>query len=346
MNEIVPDQFDLFPGTRYMGSKNKIIDQIWNYLGEYEFESFLDAFAGSNVVGYFMKCQDKEVLTNDFMANSYIVSKAIIENSKTQLSDKDVEFILSNKVNGNKSFISKRFKGLYFKDSDNKFLDKARANISLLKNDYKQAIALASLVRACLKKRPRGVFTFTGDRYDDGRSDIVRTIESHFIKSVELFNNAVFDNGQKSKAFNCEIGKLKKGADLVYLDPPYYNPTSDNDYVRRYHFVEGLVLNWEGLDIQEHTKTKKFKSYSSPFSKRTTAYKAFDDLVNKYQDSIIAISYSSNSMPSKKEIVSIMSKYKKSVNAHEIDHLYSFGNQNHKIGNTANRVKEYLIIGS
>jgi len=29
--------------------------------------------------------------------------------------------------------------------------------------------------------------------------------------------------------------------DLVYIDPPYYSPYSDNEYVRRYHFVDGKI---------------------------------------------------------------------------------------------------------
>jgi DNA adenine methylase len=37
--------------------------------------------------------------------------------------------------------------------------------------------------------------------------------------------------------------------------------------------------------------------------------------------------------------------YKDNVVVHEIDHTYSFGNQNHKTGNKSNRVKEYLFIG-
>ena len=45
-------------------------------------------------------------------------------------------------------------------------------------------------------------------------------------------------------------------ADLVYMDPPYYSPLSDNEYVRRYHFVEGLARDWKGVEIQEHTQTK------------------------------------------------------------------------------------------
>lgn len=338
------DQFSYFPGTRYMGSKNKIIHEIWNILKDYKFNSFFDAFAGSNVVGYFMKSKGKNVITNDFMAISHITAKAIIENSHILLGNKDIDFLLSNENKEN--YISKTFKDLYFSDQDNKLLDKVRFNISLLNNEFKQAIALSALVRACMKKRPRGIFTFVGHRYDDGRNDIKKSLKEHFIDNVRVFNDAVFDNNTHCKAYNCLTQKLKIEADLIYFDPPYFTPNSDNDYVRRYHFVEGLVKNWEGLEIQEHTKTKKFKSYKSPFSKKEEAYTAFENLIKQYCNSIIAISYSSNSLPTKEEMIEILGKYKDTVVAYEIDHLYSFGNQNHKAGNAFNRVKEYLFIGS
>lgn len=336
------DQFIFFPGTRYMGSKNKIIYQIWDILKEYEFDSFFDAFAGSNVVSYFMKSKQKQVVTNDFMSISYNVSKAIIENSITILNDEEINFLLKNK--NEEKYIFNTFKGLYFNDEDNHFLDKVRFNISFLENDYKKAIAIASMVRACMKKRPRGIFTFTGDRYDDGREDIKKSIENHFVESVVMFNKAVFDNGLICKAYNKSTTELDIETDLVYFDPPYYSPKSDNDYVRRYHFVEGLAKNWKGLEIQEHTKTKKFKSYKSPFSKKEQAYTAFESLIEKYKKSIIAISYSSNSLPTKEEIIEMLKKYKKKVEVHEIDHTYSFGNQNIRAVQS-NRVKEYLFVG-
>ncbi|MCK4641704.1 MAG: DNA adenine methylase [Candidatus Marinimicrobia bacterium] len=327
-----------------MGSKNKIIHEIWNTLKDYEFNSFFDAFAGSNVVGYFMKSKGKEVITNDFMKISYITAKAIIENSNVHLGKSDVDFLLSNKNKEN--YISNTFMGLYFSDQDNQFLDKVRFNISLLDDEYKQTIALSSLVRACMKKRPRGIFTFVGHRYDDGRSDIKKSLENHFIDNVLSFNDAVFDNDTHCKANNSLTQKLNIKADLVYFDPPYFTPNSDNDYVRRYHFVEGLAKNWEGLEIQEHTKTKKFKSYKSPFSKKEETYTAFENLIKKYKNSMIAISYSSNSLPTKAEMIEILKKHKNTVVVHEIDHLYSFGNQNHKAGNGFNRVKEYIFIGN
>ncbi len=340
----VDEQFSLFPGTRYMGSKNKIVSKIGGILLPYQRDSFFDAFAGSNVIAYYMKTAGKRVETNDFMAISYIVSKAIIENSTERLSPKEVSFI-TDTPNGN-TFISEKFYDLYFDREENAFLDRARANIECLKNPYKKAIALAALVRACMKKRPRGIFTFIGHRYDDGRADIRKTLREHFIESVTLFNDAVFDNGQTCTARNEKTEDTKTDCGMVYLDPPYFTPNSDNDYVRRYHFVEGLVRNWVSLEIQEHTLTKKFKSFPSPFSNRLQAHKAFENLIDNFRQSVIAISYSSNSLPTRDELVAMLKRHKKKVVVHEIDHLYSFGNQNHKIGNPSNRVKEYLFVGS
>ena len=337
------DQFNLFPGTRYMGSKNKIILEIWAILKQFEFRSFLDVFAGSNVVSYFMKTKGKEVITNDFMSISYYFSKAIVENSSIILNDAELNLLLETP--SSETFIYRTFKDLYFSDEDNQFLDKVRANIELIENEYKKAIAISALVRACMKKRPRGIFTFIGHRYDDGRKDIRKTLKDHLIDNVQDFNNAVFNNGTICQANNKLSQDLNKTADLVYLDPPYYSPKSDNDYVRRYHFVEGLAKNWKGLDIQDHTITKKFKSYQSPFSKRESAYDAFRSLLERHKNSVIAISYSSNSIPTKEELTNILKEYKSDVNVHEIDHTYSFGNQNHKTGNKSNRVKEYLFIG-
>ncbi|WP_343701426.1 DNA adenine methylase [Chitinophaga sp.] len=341
--DLLNDQFRLFPGTRYMGSKNKIIQEIGEILLQYKFDSIYDAFAGSNVVGYFFKSLGKEVITNDFMALSYTLSKAIIENHKETLSSADIDLLLNNP--SNQTFIAEKFQGLYFEDRDNQFLDKVRNNIPCLTSEYKQALALSALTRSCMKKRPRGIFTFTGHRYDDGRQDMLLTLEEHFILNVDLFNRAVFDNQKSCRSHNVQTENLNVKADLVYLDPPYFTPNSDNDYVRRYHFVEGLVKNWQGIDIQEHTKTKKFKSYYSPFSKRSGAYNAFEKLIEKFKNSVIAISYSSNSQPGKNELLKMLAEAKENVVVHEIDHVYSFGNQNHKIGNTANRVKEYLFVG-
>jgi DNA adenine methylase len=204
---------------------------------------------------------------------------------------------------------------------------------------------MAALIRACTKKRPRGIFTYVGMRYDDGRRDIHLGLREQFLEAVEAINAAIFSNGKENKSRQgdaLELPLVDKA--LIYIDPPYYTPLGDNEYVRRYHFIEGLARDWQGVEIQEHTQTKKFKSYPTPFSTRKGAAEAFDYLFKKFRNNILLVSYSSNSLPSQDEMVSIMSKYKK-VEVVPVDYKYSFGNQGNKVGNNNNDVKEFLFIG-
>jgi DNA adenine methylase len=182
-------------------------------------------------------------------------------------------------------------------------------------------------------------------RYDDGRRDIRLSLRDQFLEAVEAINAAVFSNDKENKSRNGDALEMVPAQNaLVYIDPPYYTPLGDNEYVRRYHFIEGLVRDWQGVEIQEHTQTKKFKSYPTPFSTRKGASDAFDYLFKKFRHNLLLVSYSSNSLPSQDEMVSIMSKYKK-VEVVPIDYKYSFGNQGNKVGNNNNDVKEYLFIG-
>ncbi|MCX8530862.1 Dam family site-specific DNA-(adenine-N6)-methyltransferase [Chryseobacterium luquanense] len=337
------DLLENFPGTRYMGSKYKILSFLWENVKGLEFKTVLDAFSGSACVSYMFKQKGFEVYSNDFMAFSANFTKALIENSDTYLDELDLEILLDDTTEID-NFVRKTFKDLYFDDEDNYLIDKIIANSQLLSNAYKTSLALAAISRACLKKRPRGIFTYTGARYDDGRRDLQLTLEEHFLENVESFNSAVFDNGWGNKSFNCDIFDVDVNVDLVYFDPPYLTSKSDNDYTRRYHFVEGLVKNWKGLKIDESTKTKKFKKYESPFDSKATMNDALDRLFYKFKDSILVVSYSSNSIPSKEDMIKLLSKYKEEIELKEIDYKYSFGNQNHKVGNNANEVKEYLFI--
>ena len=218
-------------------------------------------------------------------------------------------------------------------------------NIASLADEYKKAIAMRALIRACTKKRPRGIFTYTGNRYNDGRMDLQKTLEQQFLEAVKAINRAIFDNGQMNLSVWGDALSLEvNDADLVYIDPPYYTPLSDNEYVRRYHFVEGLARNWNGVEIQQHTQTKKFKSYPTPFSTKDGAAAAFEAIFNRFSEGVLIVSYSSNSLPSQEEMISLMSKFKKHVEVVPIDYTYSFGNQSMTKTNR-NRVQEYLFVG-
>lgn len=345
--KVVPSQLnsqiEKYPSTRYMGSKNKLLNNIWQIASQFKHNSVLDLFSGSGIVSYMFKSEGKQVTSNDYMAMASTYAKAMIENNSVTLSDNDIVKLLDKNKKPD-LFVSKTFKDLYYTDAENLLIDNIRENIKKFRNPYKQAIAKAALIRACIKKRPRGIFTYTGNRYDDGRSDLVMTLENHFIEAIKLINKSIFDNGKENRSRCGDALTCRYSADLVYIDPPYYSPLSDNEYVRRYHFVEGLACDWEGVDIQWHTSTRKFKSYPTPFSSRQGAADAFDKLFNRYKDKILIVSYSSNSLPALEDMVAIMSAYKK-VEVVKIDYKYSFGNQGNKVANNKNEAQEYLFLG-
>lgn len=344
MPQPLPKQVAAYPPTRFMGSKSKLLSEIWSVVSQFKVETVIDLFAGSGIVGYMFKAQGKSVISNDYMAMSATFAKAMIENNSVILPIEEAKGLLIERKESD-HFVAETFQGLYYKDEENDLIDILRTNIAAIRDQYKHAIAMAALIRACTKKRPRGIFTYTGERYNDGRKDLQKTLAQQFLEAVDTINKAVFDNGRQNKAKHGDAMELRvEQADLVYIDPPYYSPLSDNEYVRRYHFVEGLARDWQGVEIQQHTLTKKFKSYPTPFSTRNGAADAFDRLFKKFAGSILIVSYSSNSLPAQDEMVAIMSKYKKHVEVIPVEYKYSFGNQS-KARTHRNSVQEYLFVG-
>ncbi|NLT15911.1 MAG: Dam family site-specific DNA-(adenine-N6)-methyltransferase [Clostridiales bacterium] len=340
----VPEQVKKYPPTRFMGSKSKLLPEIMAVASRLRFDSVIDLFSGSGIVSYLFKSCGKEVFSNDYMAMSCVFTSAMVANNNTVLSEAETESLLCGEPEN--TFVSDTFGGIYFSDDDNHLIDVLRTNIQKLRDKNKRSIALASLIRACIKKRPRGIFTYVGARYNDGRKDLILPFAEHFRMAVRAVNNAIFDNGHKNRvrmgdALSCEAKKPS----LVYIDPPYYSPFSDNEYVRRYHFVEGLARNWEGVTIQRETLTKKFKSYPTPFSSKSDTVLAFDSLFERFQEHQLIVSYSSNSKPSKEEMLELLRRRKKHVRVFPVAYKYSFGNQNHKIDDNRNSVEEFLFVG-
>lgn len=333
-----------FPDTKYMGSKQELLPFIIHNVRSLKFETVLDAFSGSGCVGYTFKAMGKQVITNDFLKFAYHTARASIENNTTILSDRDITHLL-HKNRQTSDFIQKTFKDLYFNQTDCEFLDNLWQNGIEFNGTLKHSLILAAAARACMKKRPRGIFTFVGKKGWDGRRDLQLSMKEQFLNATRLFNEAVFSNNRRNKSFCQDVFNLEpKGIDLVYIDTPYISPYSDCDYTRRYHFVEGYVTYWHGVEIMWNTKTKKISSYETLFSSKQKATDAFRKLFHHFRRSILVVSYSSNGIPDKQGMINLLKEFKNKVSVSETQHMYSHGNHNHKVGNNRNAVKEYLFI--
>ena len=330
----------IFPRLRYMGSKYKLVPQLAQVFAEIGGTTALDAFSGSGVVAYTLKSLGYQVTTNDFLNFPSIIAAATVENQSEVLTLDDIDAICGPPVD-DRDFIRSTFDGLYFDAADRAFLDSAWSHIDQMIG-AKRAIAISALVLSAARKQPRGVFTFTDRRYDDGRRDLHLSLREHFRERAAEYNAVVFDSGQPSHALCGEVTAVGGGFDVVYLDPPYAPPRDDNCYIKRYHFLEGLSVYWRGQTIMEDTKTKKLAKKYTPFSYKRTVTQALRETFKQFADSTIVLSYSSNAVPDAETIEAVLCEVKGSVEVRKMDHRYSFGTHA-----TAQRrdVSEYLFIG-
>ncbi len=333
-----------FPRLRYMGSKYQLLPHLERLFAVLGGQTAIDAFSGSGVVSYLLKAQGFSVTSNDFLAFPGMITRAAVANSSVKLTNADVDRICGPSAD-DRDFIQTKFDGLYFNAEDREFLDSAWSHIDLLIG-FKRDIAISALVLSAVRRQPRGVFTFTDStRYADGRRDLQTSLRDHFRRAVAEYNAVVFGNGGKSRSVTGDVFDLDtEAADLVYLDPPYAPPRDDADYIKRYHFLEGLSVYWRDVTIMEETKTKKLEKRFTPFAYKRTIDDALLRTFEHFEQSgAIVLSYSSNALPGADRIVDLLGKVKPNVRKIAVDYKYSFGTH---AAATRRDVAEYLFVGT
>jgi adenine-specific DNA-methyltransferase len=179
----LPERVANYPELRYMGSKRRLLPWIHGVLRTLPFETAADPFVGSGCVAYLLKAMGKRVIASDFLNFPAVLAAGTIGNDGHRIDAVTAKALLAPAPGGPR-FIEETFGGIFYTLEDLRFLDRVSANIAELGDAPVQALARSALMRACLKKQPRGVFTVSGDlsRYDDGRRDLRLSIEEHFIE--------------------------------------------------------------------------------------------------------------------------------------------------------------------
>lgn len=338
----VLERAQAYPRMRYMGSKFVLLPHLERTFAQVGGTTAVDAFSGSGVVSYLLKAQGFNVTANDFMSFSATVARATTENSNERLSQELVEKICGPAAD-DRDFIQRTFSGIFFNAEDLAFLDSAWSHIEQL-TGYARDIALSALILSAARKQPRGVFSFVGTRYADGRRDLQLSMADHFRERVAEYNATVFDMGTSNRAVTGDVFDLDVTApDIAYLDPPYAPPKDDTDYMKRYHFLEGLSVYWRGVEIMTETKTQKIAKRFTPFAYKRTIEDALSRTFEQFAGAgAIVMSYGSNALPGAERVGELLRAVKPNVEVQAIDHRYSFGT--HPAA-TRRSASEYIFIG-
>lgn len=332
-----------YPRLRFMGSKYRLAPKLAEIFATLPPGPAVDAFSGSGVVSYTLKATGRRVLASDQLAFASALTRATVANDCDRLTAQDVDLILAANRDG-RDFIATTFDGLYFDHADREFLDAASSNLETL-SDAKQAIAISALCLAAAWKQPRGVFTVTTPRYDDGRRQLRMSLRHLFVEAVAAFNGAVFagatgpSDSRVGDVFDIDPDPYS----LAYLDPPYAPPRDDTCYIKRYHFLEGLATYWRGQEIMWETRTRKLKKRYTPFAYKRSAGEALDRTFDHFRGSAIVLSYGSNAAIPIEELEALLRRHKRFVRRIEIPHRYAFGTH----GKANRRVAtEYVLVAT
>lgn len=358
----IQEEIKKFPTTRYQGSKRKIVPWIYDCLKGIEFNTVLDAFGGSGMVSYLFKKMGKSVTFNDILRFNQIIGDSIISNNEFLLTDSDVEFLLK-KVQNSKTFISNNFQGIYYLEEENIWIDSIVYRIENLSKlyigdelKYKRAIAYNALFQSCLIKRPYNLFhrknlemrTRNVQRNFGNKTTWETPFQNHFRKFVSEINRSIFKSDLPCYTINKDVFEIDNiDFDLVYIDSPYIKRSDghneSSDYLKCYHFLEGIsnYEDWDSL-IDNTTLNKRIKKDIIPnyFTPRN-ALNIFEKLIERFQNSVIVISYKYGGTPSIEELTDMLHRYKQQVRIHDKHYKYALNKQN---GNAVLN-REYILIG-
>lgn len=336
MNQFAPNGFK-YPSTRYSGSKRRLLDWIWENIKDLEFSNVLDVFGGTASVSLLFKKNGKTVFYNDLLKFNQIIGKAIVENSNIKITDQEIDSALSFNGQPEKTFIQDHFSGMYFLKKENIWLDYAIQNFSRVTDEYKRAILMASLFQACLAKRPFNLFhrenlyirTAKVERTFGNKTTWETPFPVLVKRYASQYNEAVFSNNRKNKVVGgYHALDITRKSDLVYLDPPYFSrkSTQGTNYLDFYHFLEGLAdyQNWE-TRIDPVTKVIKEigQGQLESFTRKSKIIETFEKLIEKFNDRTIVLSYQSDGLPSKDELLEMFKKNGKRVKVYEKEHRYA-----------------------
>lgn len=303
----------IVPPTRYQGSKRRICGWLWSQLAKLDFESVLDAFGGTGCMAYAFKSAGKRVTYNDILRSNEQIAIALVENDRTRLSQSSLRRILAAAEEDlRQTFIADTFRGVYFTDDENRWLDRAQARISLVPDRYERAIAWYALFQSALAKRPYNLFhrrnlymrTARVKRTFGNKRTWDRPFDEHFARFVRSANDAVID-GPGTCRVTCGDALAAPGDfDLVYIDPPYVTSRGVGvDYAHFYHFLEGILDydNWASR-IDWTSPHRRLLPTPSPWIDARRIAEAFEALVDRCKRSMLAISYRSDGVPAIDEL--------------------------------------------
>lgn len=308
---------------RFIGSKRNLLNEIDNILQPHldgTEKSFVDLFAGSNVVGNYFADQ-YQIITNDIMYFSYVLARGTLAIKSTPSFDNLLErgisdplqFLSSQNLNDYKGdYVTKEYspagnaKRMYFTIENAKRIDFCRNKIEEWKkndliNDNEYYYLLASLISAI-----PFVSNITGTY-----GAYLKNWDKRAFKKL-ILAAPTLNNKHNNHAYNNDSLKLLpqlKNSDIMYIDTPY----NTRQYPSNYHVLENIA-KWNKPELKGVTGQPDLNDEKSDFAVKRKALTAMTDLIAKISSKHVVISYSTDGIIPEDELLNLLQKHAKGKN--------------------------------
>lgn len=350
----------------YIGSKIKLLDFIKDKVEEYthkkcsDLSSFGDFFSGTGVVSHYFAANGcKKIITNDIQHYGYVVSAVLttstidIEKVREEVDriNEMIEGIKDTSSRNESHFVCNNYteeckeeKRKYLSVVNGLKVDVARQYIQQLLNDGK----ITEQEWRCLLKvllyavtKVSNIASVYGAYLKEYKKCATKDIKL----DLYVVDDLIDDKDIEHSAYNRDIISLvdemaKEKIEVVYLDPPYNNRRYDQNFhvletVSRYDYPR--LKGKTGQRVEEISGAKAFCSKS-----RTKD--SFQHIFDNINAGYIIMSYNSEGILKKNEIISMLSKSWEDVDCIEIDYGRFKSNTNSE-EKQQKLIKEYLFRG-
>jgi len=245
----------------YFGGKRKLCPRIFKEISliystdRWHSLRIVDPFLGGGAVSLYAKARGFVVWCGDLAERSVITGQALIANDAVYLTDADLLQLFAP-VEANRHLLESSYVPDHFTLESARFLDQAFAVADSLSDPTKRALVRLLLMKYVLSLRPHAHFSsprafnrpLAEGRYDDIKGIYHEALAANLEhplpalrRLARVINQSVMRGAQPCRVMKAEARETiaaGRGAEILYLDPPYAGTLA---YEKEYRVLDELL---------------------------------------------------------------------------------------------------------
>ena len=302
---------------RFIGSKTNLLPELESFIGSHAPSNgtFCDIFSGTGAVARHFKSKYR-IISNDVMRFSHVLQSASIELGTIPTFDRlsgtgiedPIDYLNTAEIYHHRSpFITNNYapsEGCdrrYLSTDNARRIDFIRQQLDIWREQDLVSYLEFNYLLACLIEAVPYVSNIAGTY-----GAYLKHWDNRALKRIELKNFTIEQNVGANESFNEKSEFLieRIEGDILYLDPPY----NSRQYLPNYHLLETIAC-YDYPEISGKTGMRTYTEQKSKFCSKRSVASAFEEIITKAKFQHIFISYSSEGLMSREDLLELLQRY-------------------------------------